>query len=244
MDHIIWAIQTLIQESVNTPWSILSWIKRVFRGDPKTVDETNMPAIIIRPRRSDYNSQNTRLNRKLFVVEVILIYNMKNFFNSSRGTSIDIANITQSGSTATITTADPHGMSTNDEIQIDHVNEHYDGPYRITVTGADTFTIENDAPITYTSWGTATPYNVQKVFTAEDAIKKMEWTGITNNAVRQQTITGVIQSNPTLVVDGVARANFSRVLSIVYQETTARGFPAYEVIATVDVTVLADETTA
>lgn len=243
MDHIIEALHFFIKQSVQTQGSILSWIKRVFWWDPKTVDESNMPAIIVRPRTSNYNSQNTKLDRKVYTVEVILIYNMKQYFNMWQWDAIEIDSITQSWSTATITVDTPHGLNNKDEIQISNVDEKYDWPYKVTVIDSTSFTIENSNSITYTWDGIVRAYNVSKVFTVADAIKKMEWVGTNTNATESQSIVGIIQSNQTLAHWWVPRASFSRVVSVVYQETNNRGFPAYEVIGTVDITVLADRTT-
>ena len=52
-----------------------------------------------------------------------------------------ISSLTRSGTEATATTTDPHGLTTGDTITISQVDEtEYNGNVTITVTGADTFT--------------------------------------------------------------------------------------------------------
>ena len=65
--------------------------------------------------------------------------------NVTEATDHEISTITFSTTTATVTTASAHGLSTSDKVQINSAevttgSNTYNGPFTITVTGATTFT--------------------------------------------------------------------------------------------------------
>lgn len=72
-------------------------------------------------------------------------------------TAGSITGITRSGSTATATTAAPHGLSTNDVVDVAGADQsEYNGPQVITVTGASTFTYPVAGTPTTPATGTIT----------------------------------------------------------------------------------------
>lgn len=63
------------------------------------------------------------------------------FFIATTDTAQTISSITKSGTTATLTTAAPHGLVTGNRVTISGaVSSEYNGTFVITVTGASTFT--------------------------------------------------------------------------------------------------------
>jgi hypothetical protein len=62
-------------------------------------------------------------------------------FRGGAGTAIAVSSITRSTTTATLTTATPHGLETGDWVYVEGGNENeYRGIVQVTVTDADTFT--------------------------------------------------------------------------------------------------------
>lgn len=84
------------------------------------------------------------------------------------GTSVSIASISRSGSTATVTTSAAHGFATNDNIYVSGAAQsNYNGVFIITVTGTATFTYTVPSTTVTPATGTLTavkgnallPYN-------------------------------------------------------------------------------------
>jgi hypothetical protein len=72
----------------------------------------------------------------------VTIYDGSNWFTVATTTTAQtISSITRSGTTATLTTASPHGLITGNRVTISGASSNeYNGTYVITVTGASTFT--------------------------------------------------------------------------------------------------------
>ena len=66
------------------------------------------------------------------------------------GTQISVSSITRSGNTATVTTASAHGKATDDWVRIAGADQaDYNGVWKITKTGASTYTFTvNNTPVT------------------------------------------------------------------------------------------------
>ena len=81
------------------------------------------------------------------------------------GTEEDIASITRSSTTATVTTAAAHGRVTNDSVLISGATQpEYNGSFSITVTGATTFTYTvSGTPATPATTTTTIQWNIGSV---------------------------------------------------------------------------------
>ena len=78
-------------------------------------------------------------------------------FHRTSDTAQSVSSLTRSGSTATVTTAAAHGYATDDWITIAGANEtEYNGTFKITKTGASTFTYTVDGSPTTPATGTIT----------------------------------------------------------------------------------------
>jgi hypothetical protein len=75
-------------------------------------------------------------------VDPVTIYDGSNWFTVATTTTAQtISSITRSGTTATLTTASPHGLITGNRVTISGAtSSEYNGTYVITRTGASTFT--------------------------------------------------------------------------------------------------------
>ena len=75
-------------------------------------------------------------------VDPVTIYDGSNWFTVATTTTAQtISSITKSGTTATLTTASPHGLLTNNRVTISGASSsEYNGTFVITKTGASTFT--------------------------------------------------------------------------------------------------------
>jgi hypothetical protein len=75
-------------------------------------------------------------------VDPVTIYDGSNWFTVATTTTAQtISSITRSGTTATLTTASPHGLLTGNRVTISGAtSSEYNGTYVITKTGASTFT--------------------------------------------------------------------------------------------------------
>ena len=74
--------------------------------------------------------------------DAVTIYDGSNWFTVATTTTAQtISSITKSGTTATLTTASPHGLLTNNRVTISGASSsEYNGTFVITKTGASTFT--------------------------------------------------------------------------------------------------------
>lgn len=74
---------------------------------------------------------------------------------ATTATAQTISSITSSGTTATVTTSSPHGLATDNRVVISGATETpYNGTFRITVTGASTFTYTMASSTTSPATGT------------------------------------------------------------------------------------------
>jgi hypothetical protein len=86
--------------------------------------------------------------------------------------------------------------------------------------------------------------NPYKVFSVADAIDKVELL-VSQSGTSVLSVCGVIQSNPTLPYtpeggDPTVAAQDARVTRVNYVFNSARGFPTFEIIVTMEATVIGD----
>jgi len=75
MDKVLSAVKQLLEASVQQSWSPLSDIKKVYYGDPITVALSDCPALIVRPKSTEYVPRGNQYDQKKYNVEVVLVYN-------------------------------------------------------------------------------------------------------------------------------------------------------------------------
>lgn len=84
MKKVIYALQQIISEEVERQKSIgewpLSWIRRVFFGDPRQIAESNLPAIAIQPMNTEFVMRGSRYDQKNETIEIRIINNEKSFY--------------------------------------------------------------------------------------------------------------------------------------------------------------------
>ncbi len=79
-----------------------------------------------------------------------------------------------------------------------------------------------------------------KVHAVQDVVQKMEKNG-TGLSTAVTSVAGIIESNPSLPLAGVATASLSKVVSVNYEGLkTARGFHTYESVLTAEVIAVGD----
>lgn len=246
MDKIIAAIKQLLEAAQLVSWSKLANIKRVYYGDPITVPISSLPALIVRPRSSTFVLRWSRYDEKQEALEIVLVYNQSQYYNSFKGTPINVSNAVWAAWTVTMTTATAHGLELGGDITIADIDPTwYNGTYKVaSIIDPTNFTyVKNTDPGTFVSWGTVRGDNVEKVFAVENAVLQV-WATDNNQSTQEGTICGTIQKNTTLpyTVNGntIQTAALAKVESVDYTFSTTRGFPTYEVIVWVSARVIAD----
>lgn len=246
MDKVMRAIKQLLEASVNQMWSPLSDIKKVYYGDPITVALSDCPALIVRPKSTEYDPRGNQYDQKKYNIEVVLVYNQSSYYQSYKLAEYNIIATSWLAGVATIQTSAAHAFVIGSAVTITGVTPAwYNGTYYVaSVPDTDEITvaIAND-PWLYASWGKAIKNDTSIVYAVQDSIYKVE----NNNALpsfetAQYTVTGTIQKNSQLPYnDGVNTyntASFASVRSVDYVFSNNRGFPAYEVIVALDATVV------
>lgn len=246
MDKILSAIKQLLEAARLVSWSKLANIKRVYYGDPITVPLSSLPALIVRPRTSTFILRWSRYDEKQESVEIVLVYNQSQYYNSFKGSPVAISNAVRATSTVTMTTSAAHGLTAGDDITIEGMNPSgYNGTYKVATapTGTTLTYVKSTDPGIFVAWGTVRADNVEKVFAVENAVLQV-WSTDNNQSTQEGTICGTIQKNTTLpyVFGGntINTAAIAKVESVDYTFSTTRGFPTYEVIVWVLARVVAD----
>lgn len=246
MDKILQAIKQLLESSVQQSWSPLSDIKKIYYGDPITVALWDCPALIVRPRSTEYTPRGNQYDQKKCNVEIVLVYNQSTYFGSYKGTAYTIIDATRATGTSTLQTSIPHTLLVGQTVTITGVDPAgYNGTYVVTgVPSADEITVAKTSdPWAYVSGWSARHDDTTIVYAVKDSIEKIE----NNNALPSfetapYTVAGTIQSNCLLPYnDGVNTyntASFASVRSVDYVFSSNRGFPAYEVIVALDATTV------
>lgn len=92
MDAIIEAIVQLLQTAVKEAQSPLRVVRAIYDGDPVTLPESNMPAMIVHPDTSDWNrgSSGSRYDNKSHRLTITLVYNQKMVLGSIAADSANV----------------------------------------------------------------------------------------------------------------------------------------------------------
>lgn len=248
MDKVLLAIQQLLEISVGTSWSPLAAVKRVFFGDPITIPISSMPALIVRPKSTEIDPRGSRYDSKKYNIEICLVYNQATYYGSYKWTSVNIATATWIGGVATFNTQTNHNLIAWDDVTIEWNNP---STFNTTVKvlsapDLDTITVTMTAdPGTLVAGGKIRKEDVTKVYAVEAAIQQAEWRdSLPSQSIADNTIAGVIQNNPSLpyISSGVSYPTvaFASVRAVDYVFSNTRGFPAYEIIVTLDATAVWD----
>ena len=248
MDKVLSAIKQLLEISVNQTWSPLAAIKRVYFGDPISIPLSSMPALIVRPKSTNVEPRGSRYDSKKYNIEIVLVYNQSTYYGSYKGSSINIASASWSGNVATFTTQTNHNLTAWDDVTIEGNNpDTFDITAKVTnVVDPTTFDVAMPVdPWSLIAWGRIRKDEVTKVFAVEAAIMQAEWTdNLLSQSIADYTICGTIQKNPSLPYDDGTNiyptVAFASVRSVDYVFSNTRGFPAYEIIVTLDATAVWD----
>lgn len=246
MDKILRAIQQLLKASIAAGSSPLEWLKRVYVGDPVQVPLDSQPCLIIKPISSDYSSRGTKYDSKTHTIQIILLYNQRDYYESRRGAAKAVSTAVRSASVVTVTTSTAHGLTVGQDITIEWSNpEWYNGTYKVaTVTNSTTFTYSKPVnPGAYVSGASVYGDNIEIVNKVMEAIERTEESNDEMETI-QYTICGTIQKNQDLLYnDGVSTyktASRAKVKNVSYLFSQIRGFPSYEVVTTVEVLAIWD----
>lgn len=83
MEKVITALKTLLEETIATPGSRLSDIKKVYFGDPMQIPASCQPAITIQPITTEVQDKGPGLAKKIHTVELRLIYNQRQYYGQN-----------------------------------------------------------------------------------------------------------------------------------------------------------------
>lgn len=246
MEKVLLAAKQLLENSIVQSWSPLSTIKRVYFGDPIMIPLSSLPALIVRPKSTQYTPRWSQYDQKQYNFEILLVYNQSSYYWSYKWSELNISSASWLAWIATITTSTTHDIFVWSDVTILSIDPTaYNWTYKVTgVPSSTSFEIAIATnPWSYVSWWKARKDDVTTVFAVKDSITKVE----NNDALpsfetEQYTVTWTIQKNPTLPYnDGLntyATAVFASVRSVDYVFSNNRWFPAYEVIVTADATVV------
>lgn len=245
MDEIIVAIKQLLQNSVDQVGQPLNDIKVIYDGDPQQIPEDNFPVLVVKPSNSEYQLRGSRYDEKIHNVQILLLYNPKQFYGMSTGASQDIEGATWAGGTATFTVTG-HGYVAGDKIRVVDVDPTgYNDFFTITAADTNTFdvAIASD-PGTYSSGGSVYSVSPDTIFGEKDARLKI---GDTNSSrsTKKYTVCGTIQNNTYLPYTSggttTNMADLAKVTAVDYVGiNNARGFFVYEIAVGVEVRVIGD----
>lgn len=246
MEKVLLAAKQLLESSISQSWSPIASIKRVYFGDPITIAISSLPALIVRPKSTEYTPRWSQYDQKKYNFEIVLVYNQSSYYWSYKGAEFTISGASRSTWIATINTSLSHDIFAWSDVTIFGVDPvWYNGTYKVlTAPSWTSFTVAIASdPWTYVWTGKARKDEVTTVFAVKDSINKIE----NNDALpsfetEQYTVTWTIQKNPTLPYnDGLntyATAVFASVRNVDYIFSNNRWFPAYEVIVGADATVV------
>lgn len=87
---IIDAIHAILSDKKDA--SFFSQVKRIYEWDPRQVAQNDTPAIIIRPSpstSSSYEKRGSQYNQVEHLIEVVVVYNMKQYYGSTKDEVVD-----------------------------------------------------------------------------------------------------------------------------------------------------------
>lgn len=246
MDKVLSAIKQLLEASVQQSWSPLSDIKKVYYGDPITVALSDCPALIVRPKSTEYVPRGNQYDQKKYNVEVVLVYNQSSYYGSYKGTPFAIIAWSRLAGTTTLQTSINHNITAGQTVTVTGITPSwYNGTYIVTaVPSPDEIEVAIVAdPGAYVSGGSVRSDDTSIVYAVKDSVDKVENNDpLPSFETEAYTVTGTIQKNPLLPYTSAGNtyntASFASVRSVDYIFSNSRWFPTYEVIIGLDATVV------
>lgn len=228
-------------------WWRFTDLQSVYFGDPITMTKSSLPALAVQPISSDFSRRGSRYDQKTHTIEVRLIYDIEQYFSSEELQTIQVTGRKWYGDNRwKYTTEREHLLSVWQTIIFDwFIPSSHNWTYTVIEIEDDfNFVVSRtEVPDPDTFW-TVTTAIVDKVFSIEDAILKVENSNA-NHWTERFTVSGAIQKNPFLpYVDAQGtQRNASedlKVLSVNYSFSDTRGFPTFEVTTTVEAIAIGD----
>lgn len=245
MKNVITAIQSLLKNAIVQSNSPLAWVKRVYFWDPRTIPSGSLPALTIQPISSDYIRRGSVYDQKVRTIEIRLVVNQKDYFDSNIGATVALTGAVYSNSQITFTSAN-HWLVADDEVQIESANPStFNGTYKIVSATTNNFVVAKQSnPGIYVNSWTWKRIAVETVGMVEQVIEQVESSDF-DHETAAYSVCGVIQKNPTLPFtdeNGTARkaSQDAKVRSVNYWFSDVRWFPTFEVTTTVEVTEIGD----
>lgn len=242
-------LKTRVSEAKNTenPLWRFSEIRSVYFGDPITMTKWSLPALAVQPISSDFSRRGSRYDQKTHTIEIRLIYDVEDYFNVQSFEKILITWFTWLWNSSARYTSDiQNDVVVGTTITLDwFLPEEHNWTYTVIEVEDDfNFIVSRTEAIAPTLFWTLTTAVLDKVFSIEDAILKVE-NSDANHWTERFTVCGAIQKNPFLpYVDAQGtQRNASedlKVLSVNYSFSDTRGFPTFEVTTTVEAIAIGD----
>lgn len=228
-------------------WWRFTDLQSVYFGDPITMTKSSLPALAVQPISSDFSRRGSRYDQKTHTIEVRLIYDIEQYFSSEELQTLQVTARKWYGDNRwKYTTEREHLLSVWQTIIFDwFIPSSHNWTYTVIEIEDDfNFVVSRtEVPDPDTFW-TVTTAIVDKVFSIEDAILKVENSNA-NHWTERFTVCGAIQKNPFLpYVDaqGMQRnaSEDLKVLSVNYSFSDTRWFPTFEVTTTVEAIAIGD----
>lgn len=133
MDKVLSAVKQLLEASVQQSWSPLSDIKKVYYGDPITIALSDLPALVVRPKNTEYVPRGNQYDQKKYNLEIVLVYNQSSYYGSYKGTPFTIIDASRLAGTATLQTSINHTITAGQTVTITGITPSgYNGTYVVT----------------------------------------------------------------------------------------------------------------
>lgn len=244
MDKVLTALKGIFEDARKASNSPLEGVKRVYIGDPLTIQENVLPAIVIHPVRTQFVRRGTKYDQKVHSVDVKLVYNAKDYFgDEDSGEKINISSAIYAGGEITFTTSADHGYLVGDGVFVTGSDPvAYNGTYEVTdILSSTQFKVAKSSdPGAYVDSAIVQIGKTNSVFAVVDAVSKAEKTNDNRETV-DNTICGLLEKNPKLERSGVVTSETLNLGDVNYAfNGTDRPFPSFEVILPVDVAVIAN----
>jgi hypothetical protein len=241
------ALQQLYKAAVAVPGSPLEEVKAVVIGDPIKIESTDFPMLIIMPSQTAYNMRGSRYDEKKASIELRLVFNQKQYYDSVKKLSGTVSNAVSSAGETTYSVAN-HKTSVGDAVKVTGVLPiEYNGTFKVSeVVDQNNFKVVKSVDGSYISGGTVYNFTNDRVMLVMDAMEKVESTLDDDPmSVANNTLCGVIQKNTTLPYTNPDGETFpvavlSKVVTVDYTFNSDRGYPTFEVIVDIEVLTIGD----
>lgn len=240
MEKVITALKVLLENSIKTPGSSLSDIKKVYFWDPQQIPESCQPAITIQPISTEKVDRGPGYIENVFTIEMRLVYNQKQYYGKDQGPIVTPTQAMYDANFQEIQIDKTnHWLSVWDAIVLQASPSIFSGTHSVyEVLDVNTFTVKKTnagAELTQSLSGvTYRTVNTENIFAVQDAIRKVEWVDPNTYEPLDDTIAWIVMKNNTLQYTSwsttIIPVEYAKIETVEYGFSTNRWFPTYEIV--------------